>query len=453
MSDNKDYWKELLGDDFNSDLLSDLDEFSSTGTGKPSGQPEPDDPDVTRVVRREAPERPADRPPEVRPVSAPAANGGDDDFQINFDFEKEYGDAAEEKEPVVKRRREKRTGCLGGFFYFAFVLGISILLACVGWMAATDVLGLSSVDSEVEVTIPKNYEMDDVVDMLYENGLIQYKSLFKLYSKVSHADEKIQSGTYILNTNYDYRALVYGMTPSEGKRVEVSVTIPEGYSLQQIIDLLVENKVCEEEDLWDAAANYRYEDYDFLGARTLGQKYRMEGFLFPDTYTFYVGDSPSRVFDKMLSNFSNQWTEEYQTQADLLGYSMEDIIKVASIIEKEAAGSSDRALIASVIYNRVENPDASPAGYLGLDSTVYYACAVNGVPFSIEVDSPYNTYTHQGLPAGPISNPGIAAIEAALYPEDTAYYYFALAVDGEHRFFETYYGFEEFVNSDEFASE
>jgi UPF0755 protein len=154
--------------------------------------------------------------------------------------------------------------------------------------------------------------------------------------------------------DYDYRALVYGMTDSGGTKVEIDVTIPEGYTLKQIFALMETNGVCTAEELWDAAANYDF-DYDFLDSSTLGNEKRLEGYLFPDTYTCYVGDKPTRVINKMLSNFNNKFTDEYKERAAELGYSVADIINIAAMIEKEAANDEERANIASVIYNRLNS--------------------------------------------------------------------------------------------------
>ena len=470
-----------------------------------------------------APVRPAQQAPAPTQSAAPVRSGkkagelpesavGPKDFEVDFDFDKEYEDVHEKP---VRRGRTKRTGCLSGFMYFLFVISLSLVLACLCWMAATDVLGLGDANEVVEVTIPKDIfsdkvvtvssssgsgssgaksaasssgsgaasaaassskasssktssskassasasgetkvvsaaDMNQVAELLYEKGLIKYRWLFKLYSRFSKADEKVKAGTYQLNKDYDYRALVNGMTESGGTRVTVDVTIPEGYTITQIVALLVKNGVCDEDELKDALANYDF-DYAFLDSSTLGDPKRLEGYLFPDTYTFYVGDTPTRVIGKLLSNFKAKWTDAFQAKADALGYTQAQVITIASIIEREAGVNSERATIASVIYNRLENPDARTAGYLQIDATIYYAIEDTGEAFSTDVVSPYNTYLHQGLTPGPISNPGLASIKAALNPEKTDYYYYALGKDKVHHFYKTYDSFEEFLNSSDYA--
>lgn len=372
------------------------------------------------------------------------------DFSVDFNFDDEYESPDEKaaRERAIKPRREKRTGCLGGIMYFLFIICAAVIVASVGWIAAMDVFALGRDDTVVELSIPKSFTIDEVADILYENGLIKYKALFKLYSKFSDAEKTIKAGTYQVKKNYDYRALVYGMTPSGGTRVDTEITVPEGFTVRQIFRLLDANKICFEEDLWEAAANYEFE-YDFLDPTTLGDKNRLEGFLFPDTYKFYVNDSPSRVINKFLKNFDNKFTEEFRTRASELGQSIRNIVIIASLIEKEAANNAERATIASVIYNRL-NTNVT-AGLLQIDATIYYGIAGTDIPFSTDLDNPYNTYKYAGLTPGPIANPGIASIKAALYPQDTDYVYYALGTDRTHHFFKYYSSFTDFLASDAFA--
>jgi UPF0755 protein len=279
--------------------------------------------------------------------------------------------------------------------------------------------------------------------------LIKYKFLFKLYADFSDAGEKIKSGTYNLNMNYDYRMLVDSMTERGGKRATVDVTIPEGFTLSQIFERFEENRVCASDELWETAAN-NYFDYDFLKDVPLGEKYRLEGFLFPDSYTFYIGDTPERAISKMLDNFGKKVTAEMRARAGELGYSLREILTIASMIEKEASAPSDRPLVASVIYNRLGSPEFPK---LEIDATIYYAMEITGKMFSVDIDNPYNTRVYPGLPPGPIANPGLDSIKAALTPADSEYYFYALGKGEErkHEFFTNYDAFLEFVNSDAYG--
>lgn len=357
---------------------------------------------------------------------------------------------AEKRAAKTNKKQGKRSLLSNPFIYILFVLCCSFAVAGIVWLASTDILGFKSENDEVVVTIPKDFTISEVADILHENGVISYKPLFKVFAMISNADEKIYGGTYLLNTNYDYRAIVSGLTRSGSKLVEVDVVIPEGYTCAQIFDLLESQSICFASDLWDAAANYDF-NYDFLEGREKGDEKRLEGYLFPDTYKFYMNSTPERALRKMLDNFDNKITDDYKKKVEDSGYTLNEILTVASLIEKEAAGEKDRADIASVIFNRLENKSAGTMGYLQLDSTIHYVIRGTDQEFSTEIDSPYNTYKYPGLPAGAIANPGMAAIKAALDPSDTNYFYFALAKDGEHRFFTNYDSFINFTNSSDYG--
>ncbi|MCL2152565.1 MAG: endolytic transglycosylase MltG [Oscillospiraceae bacterium] len=370
---------------------------------------------------------------------------GSEKFKINFDFDSAYKDVPEER--PLRFRREKRTGCVGGLLYGAAVISVSLLLATLLWAATVDVLGFGEDDEQVNITVPTNFTIETVTDMLYEAGLVKYKMVFNIYATFSKAEEKIKPGSYVLNRNFDYRALVQGMTARAGVRVETTVTIPEGYTMAQIFTLLEDYGVCSANELWDTAANYDF-NYSFLDKASLGDRHRLEGFLFPETHNFYIGSTPTQVLTTLLREFSRRFTEEYERRAEDMGYSVRDIITVASMIEREAGNDEERPRIAAVIYNRLDSKDFPT---LQIDATIRYAIAGTDVSFSTDIDTPYNTYIYEGLPPGPISNPGMPSILAALYPDSTDEYYYARNQDGAHNFFKTLAQHEAFVNSDEYG--
>lgn len=375
-------------------------------------------------------------------------------------------------EAPIRQRRDGQTGCLGGVIYFAFVLSVSIILACVGWLAASDVLALNKDLVEATVVLEKDafteekelvteddgttkektvrtVDLDYVAKSLKSAGIIRYKSLFKFYCQFSHAATHIDPGTYELNTNYDYRALVKKMQVGSGAMVTTKVTIPEGYTMEQIFRKLEEENVCAYPDLMEAAANYQY-NYSFLDENAIGDASRLEGYLFPDTYEFYQGMQASSAINKFLVNFHNRLTEETLDLAEKRGLSLKQVITIASMIEKEAANDSERAAIASVIYNRLRRDMP-----LQIDSTVMYVMKEHGDTLTVDdtkIDSPYNTYQNTGLPPTPIANPGANSIAAAVKPEDTNYLYYALDADsGVHRFFTDYNAFSKFVASQSYS--
>lgn len=345
--------------------------------------------------------------------------------------------------PPRRKRKKKRFSALGTLLYVAFVIGVSTLLAAVGWVAANDVLALNKEEKSVIITVTEGETFGEVVDELKENGIIEFKSVFHLYSAVSHASEKISPGTYQLDTNMDYRAIVTNLGPKSPNRQKVTVTIPEGFTVAQTFQRLEENGVSTAAKLSDMAATHDY-NFSFLKEIPLGDASRLEGYLFPDTYEFYMNEDPKTVINKMLVNFDRRFDDDMRAKAQEMGYSVRDIVNIASMIEKETDGD-DRARIASVIYNRLTNTSAGTVGTLGIDATLVYALGRTITQADYAADTPYNTYTNKGLPPGPIANPGMASITAAMNPESTSYYYYALGSDGKHEFFKTYEGQQDFI--------
>ena len=358
-----------------------------------------------------------------------------------------------ERRPAPRRRRKKRLGAWGVLLYIIFVLGISAILAGVGWMWANDVLALNKAPLTATVQVEEGDTVSDVADKLKEAGLIEYKMVFKMFCALTHVsgqageeDAKITPGTYQLDTDMDYRALVSSMGSSSASRMITTVTIPEGQTEAQIFQLLEEKGVSTVEQLEDTAANYDF-NFSFLkGVLPLGDPKRLEGYLFPDTYEFYMGEDPVSVLNKMILRFDEIFTEQMRADIQASGHTINDAVIIASMIEKETDGQ-DQAQIASVIYNRLDNPTSETAGYLNIDATILYA--TGGTEVDVSLDSPYNTRTHTGLPPTAISCPGVDALRAAVYPDDTNYYFYALGDDGLHHFFRTYQGQQDFIATQE----
>lgn len=376
-------------------------------------------------------------------------------------------DTTERDYRPVRQNHEYRSGCLGGIMYFVFILCVSVVLACVAWMAASDALALNKDNFSAVVSLPMSIFDSETVDTYDENGrktgtervthadisyvadelksagLIEYKWLFELFCKISHADTKVDPGEYELESSFDYRALVKNMQSGSGATVTITVVIPEGFTMHQIFKRLEENKVCTYDELMDAAANYNY-NYDFLDGIDQGDPTRLEGFLFPDTYEFYVGMQASSAINKLLENFHYRITDDMLTRMQNMGLDIRSVVNIASLIEREAANDNERGTIASVIYNRL-----AANMPLGIDASILYIHPDHeGSPTAdmLAEDSPYNTRLYQGLPPTPIANPGLASIEAVLSPESTNYYYYALdTATGLHRFFTNSGEFDAFV--------
>ena len=415
----------------------------------------------------------------------PAADAPEEDFVPDFgdafsdygEYEDEYapeeddadeGDADEEQTTSKPKRRKRIVPLyLKVLIYIVAVTLVSIGLGYAAWECAQDVLAFGRSSDMAQVVVKETDSLDDVAQMLKEKGMIKYPRLFKLYCNFTGSADRIEAGTYELCYNYDYHALASGMRSSSPNRSTVRVMIPEGKTCAQIFALMEENGVCEVTELQKCAAETEF-DYWFLEGIPYGADNRLEGFLFPDTYDFYVGDNPERVLDKLLSNFNRKFSEEAVTRLEELnaelaerlskrGYDEEyiqahrmgvfELITVASMIEKETAGVSESGEIASVIYNRLCRPADYP--YLNVDATIVYALGGINRPLTYEdtqLDSPYNTYNHAGLPAGPIANPGLNSIAAALNPSETDYYFYALDKGtGMHHFSSTYEAHQRFL--------
>lgn len=379
---------------------------------------------------------------------------------------------AQKKAPAQSRpsaaaaKSENKSGLAGGALYFLFVISVSIILACLAWAAATDVLGFKSSDTVAQITLDKDRftyqevkvtdddgniktkkihyaDMSYVADQLKDNGIIKYKWLFKLFGSVYNADEKIDPGTYELKAIYDYKALVKKMTSGSAAMVTKKITFPEGYTMRQIFKKLDAEGVCDYDELMDAAANSTF-NYSFLEGTEKGDANRLEGFLFPDTYEFYEGMPAATAINKLLEVFHYKITAEMLEWQEESGYTMREIVTIASMIEKEAANDTEQYTIASVIYNRLKKDWP-----LQIDSTTLYEYPDHeGAPTAemLAKDSPYNTRISKGLPPSPICSPGITSIRAALQPSSTNYMYYALnTATGQHEFFKTADAFNAFV--------
>ena len=382
--------------------------------------------------------------------------------------------------PRKRRRRRRR---MNPFLYMLLVIATSAVLAGVGWLWAGDVLALNKPAASATVTLPTDIftdrevhttstdaegnkvsststistaDMDYVADLLKDNGLIDYKGLFKLFCAVTGVEKKgkLSPGTYELNTDMDYNALINAMSARSGSRSQTTVTIPEGYTIDQIFALLEEEGVSTVATLQKVAANYDFKFSFLKGVLPLGDYHRLEGYLFPDTYEFYMGGGESaavQVLNKMILRFDQMFPDALRQQCADMGYSIHQMVTIASLIEKETDGK-DQTHIASVIYNRLEKPNSETVGLLQIDATLVYALGRQISQADYTADTPYNTYTNQGLPPGPIASPGMVALNSALNPASTNDYYYVLGNDGAHHFFRTHQGQLDFIAQQAAAS-
>lgn len=348
---------------------------------------------------------------------------------------------------------------LSTVIWLAIILLIGLTLGHSLWSGITDLMAFGKPDQQITITITSSEVMvlpdgtkavntEAIANKLKDAGLITNPQWFVLFSStLTDKANDIDPGTYTLNTKFDYNAMINNMQNHTGAREEVEILIPEGYTCAQIFTLLQEKNVCDVEDLEAYLTDicepgkdgvYELSDYWFLEDTPRSGKYWLEGYLFPDTYRFYVNDDPENVIKKFLDGFDFRFTDIMREKMDTikertgLDLSVHEVIIIASMIEKETAGSSDSYMISSVIYNRLS--DKSHNWHLNIDATIYYALGGNIDPETglakpltqadMNIDHPYNTYKYTGLPPGAIANPGRNSLDAALTPEQDGYNFY-----------------------------
>lgn len=272
-----------------------------------------------------------------------------------------------------------------------------------------------------------------VLNKLSEEDKIKNEFLVKLYLKIRGIKPEVLAGTYKLDKSMTLDEIIT-LLSSDSTVGKIYITIPEGYTIDDIATELEENNICSSEDFINSVKNY---DLPAYVSNNPNKRYNLEGFLFPDTYSFNENENADFVVKTMINRFEEVWQELVESlNLSIADDEIEKIVNVASIIEKEAVVDSERSLISSVIYNRIaiEMP-------LQIDATVIYSYGYHIEKMyerHLEIDSPYNTYMYYGLPIGPISNPGRASLMAALKPEKTDYLYYLLESEYTHYFTDNY---------------
>lgn len=341
---------------------------------------------------------------------------------------------------TTERQRQKRhKRKLSKGFKVIIILVIALLIGLFSFqfmksLMMTDGSTENLTGETVSVTIPSGSTTSDIANILKEQGLISNTFTFRLSSKINGYDGTYQMGTYDVDT---------GMTPTQIMALlqsgEVStknkLTVPEGYTVKQIADRVAETGLCTAEE-FITEANTGTFPHSFLKDLP-DREYRLEGYLFPDTYFLSENMTAHEIITMMLDRFEQMYTQEYQDAVAASGHTLDEIVTIASMVEKEITLDEERARAAGVIYNRLEQ-DMS----LGIDATVLYAVGKTGGELTqadLQTDSPYNTRLNKGLPLGPIANPGEASFKAALYPEDNNYLYYVVEAAGQsnHVFCET----------------
>lgn len=328
-----------------------------------------------------------------------------------------------------QRAKRKKGGCGKRLIGLAVVLAV-IFLAAAGTAVVRDMTGAGGENKTYVVEIPEGSGTANVANILRNRGIIEHPVIFKLYTRAT-GEPVYQKGRHSLNSAMSYGEIIAkleGAADVDDAGTK-KVVIPEGYELRQIVDLLVEKGLGTHDGFMKEIEKGSF-DYSFV-KRINRSENRLEGYLYPDTYIFSTEETEHQIIDRMLSAFNEKAVPEYEAVST--PYSLDQIIIMASVIEREAANDEERPLVASVFFNRIDRG-------MKLEScaTVQYILKERKEILSNEdtaIDSPYNTYMYKGMPAGPIASPGLSSIRAALEPADTDYLYFLATADGSKNLF------------------
>lgn len=399
--------------------------------------------------------------------------------------------------PKIMRKNSKNTkskGCVIALVYAAIVCSISALLSFYIIVGLNDMFGLVKEESEITIDVPKDATLDEVTRILDDNGIVDYPFFFKIYAGFTN-DTSFKAGTFVLNTKSDYDQIIRKLTkPATADNSIVKVTIPEGYTVEQIGALLEEYCVCEKQAFINSVQYADFSSYDFVNYIPADENkiYRLEGYLFPSTYDFYIWGGSKHAIGKLLAAFEDNVLKDSDYDFDAvtndssiskekrnekkvsLGKKLDKVIIMASVVEREVPDPEDMKKVASVFNNRLKNPSVQgTGGMLQSDATRWYPFAtatalresefittsqkenwienhkgsytmtatnpVTSESFTKTFDtSLYDTYVVAGLPVGPICCPGMNSIKAAISPAETSYYFFYSKSDGTTLFAENY---------------
>ena len=387
--------------------------------------------------------QPQPRPTQQRPTQ-PKNDTAYYSGEVYFAAKRPAAETTVEQQPVrrpatnvegdvaVKRRRQvkkKKVNPKATAIYIAALIVISIFLSLYTMSFVNDILAFNRSTETVTVSISENATTGKVINQLKKAGLIKHKYLCKMFmtfTKDLHGSKPTYlSGVYYLSPSMGLEKMLLSCQETQ-KADTVTVTIPEGYNIRQIATKLEKAGVCMSDEFLKNVNSATF-SYSFVTAieNKSARYFALEGYLYPDTYEFYVGASASSVINKMLENFNEKWTDEYQARADAMGWTVDEVLTLASIVQKEAADADQMPTIARIFINRINSN--SFRRLQSNTTSVYLKNYVKPYVSSGEYDvywAKYSTYDCVGLPVGPICSPGDDAIRAVLWPGDNNYYYF-----------------------------
>lgn len=345
------------------------------------------------------------------------ADNSSDDFVIGKGFEIDGGENEDNQGKKKKGRHSAGKNIIKTVIWILCIIIVSVGLAFGVIYAGADYMGIGfGRGSDVTIEIEQGMSTEQIAEELKEAGAVKIPLLFRVYAKFKHYDSQFKYGVYSFNTEAGYEAISQMLIEEGALAQSVKVTIPEMSSIDDIAEILEENGVCTKSDFINEVQNGEF-GYDFIDDIPVDNVYyRLEGYLFPETYDFYNFDSEEcahLAVEKMLKTLDDKLTDGMMQKISESGYTLHEIMTMASIVELEAGGSPDEmANVAAVFYNRLESDDFTT---LGSSPTRKY-------PYG---GGKYNTYESPGLPPGPLCSPSLKSIEASIEPtEDFDYYYF-----------------------------
>ena len=343
------------------------------------------------------------------------------------------------QKPVTAKKKKRKKKKKHGYLTATAKVLISVLLCTailsgIGISTMNDILAINRSSEPVAVEMPANADTNTVIDVLHDAGLISRpmmcKMFYRLESKIRNSKEpEYIEGMVNLKANMGLEGMLNKVKMNQQLTETVKLYFPEGWTAKQIFEKLAKYEVCDADFLYKAIQDINF-NYGFLtsakSANTDKRYLLLEGYLFPDTYEFFVDYNANSVIERFLQRFDEIWTDEYQARADEMNMTVDEVVRMASIIQREAANADQMTAISGVLHNRLNHSMNFPT--LDCDSTYNYIDNyVRPVVGDVRAENymkTYNTYVCEKLPAGAICNPGADAIKAALYPDESDYYYF-----------------------------
>ena len=390
----------------------------------------------------------------ARTLMMDSVSDGEDDY---------YDEPLYAPNPVKKRSKKKskinHTRTMGQVFLGAVLsvaaLGFGIFLSVKVVSAMRDITGMSKASKEIDFEITEDMSVEEIIDGLYNNGIIDMPSLMKMYISFTKNGDGFLNGPHTINSNMSYNNIIKSLKSEKEYTNTVEVIIPEGLSVVEVGKLLEKNYVCRAAD-FEAYVKTKQNEFDFEEELTANpnRMFMLEGYLFPDTYEFYVVDYlmdhpnydtktwAKKAADKMMSNFEDRITKKMKNRMKELGMTLDETIILASLIQREGTNEDNMAGISSVFHNRLNDIETYPnlqsdTTYTYINNTIVPRTNASNMAQMQKIEEAYDTYKCTGLPVGAVCNPGLDAINAALYPAKTNNYYFLAARDGTFYWAET----------------